>query len=61
LQLQLSDAEIEQRKKDRKPFEKATKRGYASLYINHVQQANLGADMDFLQGASGGEVLRDSH
>jgi dihydroxy-acid dehydratase len=61
LQIQLSEAEIQQRKKDRKPFEKATKRGYASLYINHVQQANLGADMDFLQGSSGGEVLRDSH
>ena len=61
LQLHLSDAEIQQRKKDRKPFVKATERGYVSLYLNHVQQANVGADMDFLQGGSGGEVLRDSH
>lgn len=61
LMLHVPDEEIAQRKKARKPFEKATKRGYANLYINHVQQANLGADMDFLQGSSGGEVLRDSH
>jgi L-arabonate dehydrase len=32
-----------------------------SLYIDHVQQAHLGADMDFLLGGSGSDVLRDSH
>lgn len=61
LQVQLSDQEIEDRKKKRKPFETPTHRGYVSLYTKHVLQANLGADMDFLQGASGAEVLRDSH
>ncbi len=36
-------------------------RGYASLYIQHVQQADRGADLDFLVGGSGSEVTRDSH
>ena len=61
LRVDLSDEEIERRKKLRKPFEKGTERGYVSLYMQHVQQANLGADMDFLQGNSGSSVLRDSH
>jgi dihydroxy-acid dehydratase len=26
-----------------------------------VEQANLGADLDFLKGGSGSEVLKDSH
>jgi dihydroxy-acid dehydratase len=26
-----------------------------------VEQAHLGADMDFLKGASGSEVSKDSH
>ena len=61
LQVQLSDDEIAQRKKNRKSFAHGMNRGYVSLYVNHVQQANLGADMDFLQGASGAKVTRDSH
>src|SRR5687768_11285662 len=61
LQVQLSDAELQQRKQHRKPFNADVKRGYVHLYINHVQQAHLGADMDFLQGGSGSGVLRDSH
>lgn len=36
-------------------------RGYTSLYVQHVQQAHLGADFDFLKGGSGGNVSRDSH
>ena len=36
-------------------------RGWARLYVEHVQQAHLGADMDFLVGGSGAEVPRDSH
>ena len=38
-----------------------TERGYVSLYIKHVEQSHLGADLDFLKGASGSEVVRDSH
>jgi dihydroxy-acid dehydratase len=36
-------------------------RGYVRLYIDHVQQAHLGADLDILQGGSGSEVTRDLH
>ncbi|WP_119079148.1 IlvD/Edd family dehydratase [Chitinophaga alhagiae] len=37
------------------------RRGYVQLYVQHVEQAHLGADFDFLKGSSGSEVLRDSH
>jgi dihydroxy-acid dehydratase len=36
-------------------------RGWERLYIDHVQQADTGADLDFLVGASGDRVSRDSH
>jgi dihydroxy-acid dehydratase len=36
-------------------------RGWESLYVSTVQQANTGADLDFLVGASGDQVSRDSH
>jgi len=36
-------------------------RGYLRLYIEHVQQADKGADLDFLVGNSGASVGRDSH
>ncbi|HEX4010536.1 MAG TPA: dihydroxy-acid dehydratase [Solirubrobacteraceae bacterium] len=36
-------------------------RGWESLYVRTVQQADTGADLDFLVGASGSEVSRDSH
>jgi dihydroxy-acid dehydratase len=36
-------------------------RGWTWLYTEHVQQADTGCDLDFLTGASGSEVGRDSH
>jgi hypothetical protein len=36
-------------------------RGWESLYVSTVQQANMGADLDFLVGTSGDQVSRDSH
>jgi dihydroxy-acid dehydratase len=36
-------------------------RGYYSLYIQHVLQADRGCDLDFLTGASGSAVERESH
>ena len=36
-------------------------RGYVKFYIDHVQQAHLGADLDILNGGSGSEVTRDLH
>ncbi|OWK70594.1 IlvD/Edd family dehydratase [Pedobacter sp. AJM] len=42
------------------PLSDAT-RGYVNLYVKHVQQADKGADLDFLVGGSGSAVTRDSH
>jgi dihydroxy-acid dehydratase len=39
----------------------APRRGWERLYIDHVLQADRGADLDFLVGSSGHEVTRDSH
>ena len=36
-------------------------RGWEKLYVDHVMQADTGADLDFLVGASGGTVSRESH
>lgn len=36
-------------------------RGWERLYVQTVQQANTGADCDFLVGASGDRVSRESH
>jgi dihydroxy-acid dehydratase len=39
----------------------APRRGWERLYIDHVTQADQGADLDFLVGSSGSQVSRDSH
>jgi len=39
----------------------APTRGWERLYVDHVLQANTGADLDFLAGASGSRVSRESH
>ncbi len=36
-------------------------RGYVRLYLDHVEQAERGADLDILVGKSGAEVTRDLH
>jgi dihydroxy-acid dehydratase len=36
-------------------------RGWERLYVDHVQQADTGADLDFLIGSSGSDVIRESH
>jgi L-arabonate dehydrase len=61
LHIELSDAEIAERKKHLQPFYPITNRGYTWLYQQNVEQAHLGADFGFLKGGSGSEVLRDSH
>jgi dihydroxy-acid dehydratase len=39
----------------------APTRGWERLYVDHVLQADRGADLDFLVGASGHQVSRESH
>jgi dihydroxy-acid dehydratase len=36
-------------------------RGWEQLYVQTVQQADTGADLDFLTGSSGSAVARESH
>jgi L-arabonate dehydrase len=60
LHLAVDDAELERRRKSWQPA-KAPTGGYARLYHDHVMQANLGADFDFLLGCRGSAVGRPSH
>jgi dihydroxy-acid dehydratase len=61
LTLMVDEAELSARRAAWQPTYPTASRGYVQLYQQHVQQAHLGADMDFLRGGSGSEVLRDSH
>jgi hypothetical protein len=38
-----------------------TPHGWERLYVDHVLQADTGADLDFLVGSSGSVVSRESH
>jgi dihydroxy-acid dehydratase len=60
IHLDVSDEELTQRKLQWKPLPIPT-RGWYRLYVEHVQQAHLGADLDILVGGSGADVPRDSH
>ncbi len=61
LHLDVSDEELANRKAKWTPPIPQAERGYVKMYINHVQQADKGADLDFLVGNSGSEVGRDVH
>lgn len=61
LHLDVSNEELENRRKKWTPSKLTTARGYVKLYIDHVQQAHLGADLNILNGGSGEEVTRDLH
>jgi dihydroxy-acid dehydratase len=60
LHLEVSDAELARRRAAWKA-PPAPARGWYKVYVDHVQQAHLGADLDFLVGGSGAPVPRDSH
>jgi L-arabonate dehydrase len=60
LHLEVSDEELA-RRKAAWVAPAAPARGYYKLYVETVQQANKGADLDFLVGGSGTTVTRDSH
>jgi len=61
LTLNVDDAEIERRRAAWVPDEPVASRGWSRLYIDHVNQADTGCDLDFLLGCSGSEVTRESH
>jgi dihydroxy-acid dehydratase len=51
LQLHVSEAELNRRRLAWQKQQPAFKRGYGRLYLEHVTQAPLGCDFDFLHGA----------
>ena len=61
MQLLVSDQVIEERLKNYHPILPDIKSGYQKMYIDHVMQADKGADLDFLVGRRGSEVKRHSH
>ena len=60
LNLEVSPEELARRRLSWRPPVHPS-RGYQKLYVDHVQQAHLGADLDFLVGGSGAAVPRESH
>ncbi len=61
LHLEVSDEELARRKAAWSPPKPMMERGYVSLYTKTVQQAHLGADLDFLTGKSDANVTRNAH
>ena len=63
LNVELTDEELKNRKPSQKMIDALAKpdRGWQKMYVDHVNQADTGADLDFLVGSSGSQVLRESH
>jgi dihydroxy-acid dehydratase len=63
LELDVDPAELSQRKgsPEASAAFAAPARGWERLYVEHVMQADKGADLDFLVGSSGDRVSRESH
>ena len=61
LHLDVSDEELARRRATWQPSAPLQERGYAHLYVEHVNQADVGCDLDFLVGGSGAPVPRESH
>jgi dihydroxy-acid dehydratase len=61
LHLHVSETELAKRRAAWKAPEPPMARGYWKLYVDHVNQASDGADLDFLVGKSGAGVPRDNH
>jgi dihydroxy-acid dehydratase len=63
LNVELTDEELKNRKPSQKMIDALAKpeRGWQKMYVDHVTQADTGADLDFLVGSSGSQVLRESH
>jgi len=61
LHLHVDDAELERRRAGWQPPVPPLQSGYWKLYIDHVLQADEGADLDFLRGKRGAFVPKDNH
>jgi len=61
IQLLVSDEELAKRRAAWTAPAPALDSGYWKLYIDHVTQADEGADLDFLRGKRGSFVPKDNH
>jgi len=61
LHLHVDDAELERRRAAWSPPPPPLTSGYWKLYVDHVLQADEGADFDFLRGMRGAFVPKDNH
>ncbi|MBL8327406.1 MAG: dihydroxy-acid dehydratase [Rubrivivax sp.] len=61
LHLHVDEEELQQRRAAWTPPPPAMDSGYWKLYIDHVLQADEGADLDFLVGMRGAAVPKDNH
>lgn len=61
LHLGVTDVELAKRRAAWRAPAPASESGYVRLYVDHVQQADRGADLDFLVGKRGVVVTRESH
>ncbi|MFI9837835.1 dihydroxy-acid dehydratase [Nonomuraea sp. NPDC051941] len=60
LDVDIPDAELAAREPVKIGYARPV-RGWERLYVEHVTQADRGADLDFLIGSSGDHVGRESH
>jgi L-arabonate dehydrase len=61
LHLEVSDEELARRRTQWKAPAPPFDSGYQKLYVDHVLQADKGADLDFLVGMRGAGIPRESH
>ena len=63
INLKISDAELAARTPSQATLDALAKptRGWERMYIDHVQQAHLGVDLDFIRGSNGSATPRESH
>lgn len=61
LELAVSEEELARRREKWQAPIPEMDRGYVSMYVDHVLQADEGADLDFLVGSSGSAVPKDNH
>jgi L-arabonate dehydrase len=61
LTLHVPEEELKKRRSVWNPPKPDAERGYVSMFLKHVEQADKGCDFDFLTGGSGSVVMRDLH
>ncbi len=61
MNLKVSEETIKNRLENYSPVVPEITGGYQKMYVEHVMQADKGADLDFLIGKRGAEVKRHSH